>query len=514
MSHSANTNKHHHHILLWMLIAIIAFTGSMFVIQKVNAGIKAFISSEGAWSLAHTQANHALNLYMRTTESEHFDEFIDAIRTCIEIKESREDFDLGQFDAGRVHLQNSNIHPDNIPDLVFVMKYMTWLPDVVELMDLWSEANQHIVHYHATANLIKSAIDNQAAPHVIHSLTVQANTHYAALKPLENHFENTVFYLFDDIRTISMLVLIGIYALMGWAIFRTYKRNINAIRERDAMYHATFHHNNLGIIQVAINGAIQRMNLAFCDIFGVKEKDMMGRGVKDILKSHNNPLPNVANLFSGLNPENPTFTYNFHINSRKGFMMWFKATITTIYDNNEPLYYIAVIEDISETHKKNEELKQLANHDYLTGLFNKFSFENHLDEAINGQTQGVLFYLDLDHFKNINDTAGHAAGDQALKEVAQILRLSFRKNDIIARVGGDEFAAIVYDINLEEANNIKNGIIKSIEQHLVSYENHNFQLGVSIGLAIMDKNSVSSKQVMLQADTAAYEAKIQRRENT
>ncbi len=169
-----------------------------------------------------------------------------------------------------------------------------------------------------------------------------------------------------------------------------------------------------------------------------------------------------------------------------------------------------MIEDITELHAVNEQLKELAHHDYLTGLANKFTFDKKLAEKVKTKQTGVLFCMDLDKFKNINDTAGHAAGDKALVEVAQVLRLSFKKDDVIARIGGDEFAAFVSGIDMNTAAIIKSGITKAIEHHLITYKGQTFHLGISIGMAELDENTISSKQLMLQADTAAYEAKSNR----
>ena len=496
--------------MLWIMLAVFCISAVTFMMIKTHAGMKAFVSAKGAWTLSHTKAKYALDDFLESNNPADFDQYKKYINTCRAIRQSRTYFDQGEFQKGIKLLEQSQINPNNIPDIVFTYRYFSWIPEVKQITKIWGHANQMVYEYDSIAELIKKAQSNQVDQQIIIDQTSHLNRIYKRILPLENQLDNSIHKLTAWVGNMSFWITAVIYVMMGLLLYLGIKRTMNAFHERDALYHATFHHSNLGIIQIGINGTIQRMNQAFCDIFSVLPTDMRGRQVKDILIKHNNQPPQDNDVFKELNSDDPVFSYIFNIKNRKKQLMWLKAITKVFNQQNTPLYYIAMIEDITELHGVNEQLKQMAHHDYLTGLSNKFSFDNKLTEAVSNKQYGVLFCMDLDKFKNINDTAGHAAGDHALVEIAHILRLSFKKDDVIARIGGDEFAAFVSNIDMTVANTIKAGITKAVEQHLITFENHSFHLGISIGTAALSDDIISSKQLMLQADTAAYEAKSQR----
>ncbi|WP_419419186.1 EAL domain-containing protein [Legionella sp. D16C41] len=158
------------------------------------------------------------------------------------------------------------------------------------------------------------------------------------------------------------------------------------------------------------------------------------------------------------------------------------------------------------------ELLYLARHDVLTGLGNRVSLENNLNQAIlNAQTEQTilsLFYLDLDNFKRINDTLGHDYGDLLLKEVAARIRNNVRNLDFIARVGGDEFIIILPNINNKKDLTVIAQNLLTVLAKPFSLNNKKTYITVSIGIAIYPKNSNNAKKLIKNADTAMYYAKI------
>ncbi|WP_180960363.1 diguanylate cyclase [Neobacillus cucumis] len=156
--------------------------------------------------------------------------------------------------------------------------------------------------------------------------------------------------------------------------------------------------------------------------------------------------------------------------------------------------------------------KQQATYDYRTGLKNVRQFELHLSEAFSNpnlkkNTIGLLF-IDIDHFKQINDTYGHPAGDVILKEFAVLLKKSVRKQDKVFRNGGEEFSALLVDANLEEAAQIAERLRKSVENHSFTLpDQSSLQVTISIGVATNSKKDESSMDLVNQADEALYKAK-------
>ncbi len=172
---------------------------------------------------------------------------------------------------------------------------------------------------------------------------------------------------------------------------------------------------------------------------------------------------------------------------------------------------VLVFHDVTEERGRAKQLAWQAAHDPLTRLFNRQKFIQSIDgvilEAQTRQTHHVLCCMDLDHFKAVNDTCGHAAGDQLLKQVADLWRSKIRASDSLARLGGDEFGLLLYDCDLDRAIAIANNFCQSIQEFRFAYEDKLFSIGVSIGLVPVTTHSINTKQVMQLADSACYSAK-------
>jgi diguanylate cyclase (GGDEF)-like protein/PAS domain S-box-containing protein len=172
---------------------------------------------------------------------------------------------------------------------------------------------------------------------------------------------------------------------------------------------------------------------------------------------------------------------------------------------------VMVFRDTTSERLVSQALAHSATHDALTGLANRYAFERSIESAVEAaQTTGrtnVLCYLDLDGFKQINDNAGHAAGDDVLRQVADILTGSCRSSDFVARLGGDEFAILLADCPRDRAETICSAIIQKISQQHFSSKNRSYSVGVSIGLRVIDELSPSASIVTEQADAACYHAK-------
>ncbi|MEW8221323.1 MAG: EAL domain-containing protein [Candidatus Thiodiazotropha taylori] len=271
-----------------------------------------------------------------------------------------------------------------------------------------------------------------------------------------------------------------------------------------------FDNINEGVIVTDASQKILEVNQAFIDITGYQIEDVLFK------------TPRV--LSSGL--ESPEFYREFWDqlnafghwsgeirNKRKNgevFTEW--LSVKCVYDDyGELKNYVAILSDISELKEAEDKLRHLAHHDTLTDLPNRLYFQNRLEQALSLATRhkkqlGLLF-LDLDNFKNVNDTLGHQVGDELLKKVADRLYHSLRKHDVIARHGGDEFLVLIEDIiGPVELRYITDNIRQSLSEpvHLGNLE---FNISVSIGISIYPENGLTRDSLLRNADAAMYEAK-------
>ena len=174
--------------------------------------------------------------------------------------------------------------------------------------------------------------------------------------------------------------------------------------------------------------------------------------------------------------------------------------------------FALVLEDVTHLEDMRLQIEKMAKTDHLTGLFNRYEFENQIREAIidahKRKVKHAFCYLDLDQFKIVNDTAGHMAGDQLLRQLSGTVFLRSTPSDaILGRLGGDEFGLLLFNTNIEEAIVICEQIITDIQHFVFLWQDKRFQVGVSIGLVMIDDLSLSVEQSLISADTACYLAK-------
>ncbi len=172
-----------------------------------------------------------------------------------------------------------------------------------------------------------------------------------------------------------------------------------------------------------------------------------------------------------------------------------------------------LLHDVTELRGLARQMSYQATHDALTGLVNRREFERRLEEAIDsgqrGDGQHVLCYLDLDRFKLVNDTSGHLAGDSMLREVAKLLRDAVRDSDTVARLGGDEFGMLLIGCPLEKARQIADDVCRSVGDYRFVWKDRIFNIGVSIGLVEISRESGTLEELLAAADSACYVAKKQ-----
>jgi diguanylate cyclase (GGDEF)-like protein/PAS domain S-box-containing protein len=186
-----------------------------------------------------------------------------------------------------------------------------------------------------------------------------------------------------------------------------------------------------------------------------------------------------------------------------------------IHDFGRPFYglkdefmgYIGSCYDITQSKEYTEKIEFMAEHDPLTGVANRRGFQESLERSVARAARGhksALLFIDIDHFKNVNDEFGHVAGDNVLRELTETMKLWLRKEDLLARVGGDEFAALLDGEGIDEAVMVAERMRKAIEGYKDS--SWDFSLSLSIGVAEID-GAAKADEVLGFGDRAMYEAK-------
>ncbi|HLQ11806.1 MAG TPA: EAL domain-containing protein [Steroidobacteraceae bacterium] len=174
---------------------------------------------------------------------------------------------------------------------------------------------------------------------------------------------------------------------------------------------------------------------------------------------------------------------------------------------------VLMLHDVTESRGLTRQISYQAAHDGLTGLVNRREFERRLQESVDaaraGESSHVLCYVDLDRFKVINDTSGHQAGDGLLRDIAKLLRGAVRDSDLVGRLGGDEFGILLVGCPLDKARQIANEVCSKVADHRFVWHGRIFNVGASIGLVELARESGSVEESLAAADSACYQAKRQ-----
>lgn len=197
---------------------------------------------------------------------------------------------------------------------------------------------------------------------------------------------------------------------------------------------------------------------------------------------------------------------------RDGERRWVRDSAAPVRTaSGEVIGAVLVFQDVTKARTMQQALEYSANHDSLTGLPNRTVFERELrlasEQARLRKQEHVICFIDLDRFKLVNDTAGHAAGDALLREVANVMRRAGREEDIVARLGGDEFGLLLFDCGAREGEKIARQLLAQLAALQFVWDDRSYQIGASIGLTTIGPEGLRIDELMSQADMACYTAK-------
>ena len=254
---------------------------------------------------------------------------------------------------------------------------------------------------------------------------------------------------------------------------------------------------------------VETANAAFYRTFGVQPAETQERLVYD-LGNQQWDIPALRRLLEEVLPQEQAFEgfevqHHFPQIGQKTMLL----NARRLYRADRPSLILLAIEDVTGS-KEAEKLSYQATHDPLTGLINRGEFERRFQRVLGtaeAEDPHALLYLDLDQFKLVNDTAGHRAGDELLRQLAAVLEAKTRKRDTLARLGGDEFGVLLEHCAPEQALRIARGLVQAVQEFDFVWEAKRFTVGVSIGLVSIPEGGETLPEVLSAADRACYAAK-------
>ncbi|MFA4969323.1 MAG: EAL domain-containing protein [Sulfuritalea sp.] len=296
------------------------------------------------------------------------------------------------------------------------------------------------------------------------------------------------------------------------------RMTLEALAHAEMRYRHIFEHASEGIFQTTRDGRYLAANRALAELYGYVTPEQLIADLAELERRLYVRESRRQEFRRLMEAHGEVINFESEVYRRDGSKIWISENAHIVRGpNGEFICYEGTVQDITERRSYQEQLERQANHDTLTGLPNRSLLADRLDQAIaRAERLGyflALVFIDLDNFKFINDSLGHAAGDELLVEIADRLRSSLRTSDTVARQGGDEFVLVLND------HYRVNSIISLLERVMleigrpVSLAGREFQVGASLGVALYPQDGADAESLFKHADVAMYAAKDRGRNN-
>jgi diguanylate cyclase (GGDEF)-like protein/PAS domain S-box-containing protein len=506
----------------FVLVAVVQVTIAIMSLYTLSS-VRAYVAGESLWSKGQKDAIYNLHAYAETGDDQYFRRYAAAISVPLADREARLALDRSDPDevGARQAFARGRNHADDISAMIWLFNNFRHVSYLEEAVIQWERADPVIVELDALAQSIRAAwARSEPAPRLRQRWNEQILLINDRLSPLAEAFSRalgqgsramTNILLSVNLFTAGVLVVLAIWRTRHLLNQRlAFEQALSAERERAQI---TLGSIGQAVISTDAGGRVDYMNSAAERLLAVPWAKAKG-------------MP-VANLFSLADEQRSAYTASvvdnilagaaagetFHsqrLLRTNGTSVWVSLVGTPLIVAGTNCGAVLVFYDLTTEREYTDRLAWQASHDALTGLANRRAFEESLERVLSqvgaGQ-QHALMLLDLDQFKIINDTGGHAAGDSLLKRVAAALENSLRPGDLLARLGGDEFGILLPDCEPEKATEIAEKLRASVQQLCFVWDGRPFNTSVSIGLVPIAQEGRSVQEAMQVADVACYMAK-------
>lgn len=492
-------------------MVLLALVGVIFTFAAlaVVSGGRAYVHGEGRWSKAQQQAVFYLDRYAESGDRTDLVRARDALSIPLGDRQARLALEGDAYDYPRAYegLRQGGNHPADIPEMIWLFEHFELAPYFRQAIQLWAQGDQYITRLQQlAAALERQWASAEPSARELARLRTELGSVDRQLRELENRFSSTLndgLRLLETALAIAGALVLLLLAGIGLLIFRWATRRIRSSEQR---FWASFAHAPVGFALLSDRARCVEVNESLCNLVGLEREQLIGQSLDAIIE----PLDDetVQQLLQWASEGRRRFERR--LRCADGSRLWGELGLRPLPGSPHEAF-IAVVEDISEEKQRTEHLSWQATHDALTGLYNRTHFETMLEEAIedsrSGRAQHVLGFIDLDHFKQVNDTSGHAAGDALLGELAGLMRQELRTSDVLARIGGDEFGFLLHDCPKHVGRVIADELARAIAGFTFESHGQEFILSASIGIAELDGTFADVEAALRAVDTACYAAK-------
>jgi diguanylate cyclase (GGDEF)-like protein/PAS domain S-box-containing protein len=277
------------------------------------------------------------------------------------------------------------------------------------------------------------------------------------------------------------------------------------------LFRGAFEHSPTPTALVNLAGRVVNVNAALCELTGYPPPELLSKRLDELIHRDDRNCDR-AQRYELLASAGGSYRVEQRCLTSDGRIKWCQKAVGVLRDVDAVPYLLVVhLEDISERKRTEARLHRLADYDALTGLRNRRVFEDDLRVQVGrckryGE-QAALLLIDVDKFKQINDSYGHGAGDKVLTTIAATIAKRVRSSDVTARLGGDEFAVLLAHVDGDRAKAVLEDLRAVLAQCAIDTDGAIVQATASIGAAVLDQSTLSGAEVMHEADIAMYRSK-------
>ena len=511
--------------IVWPFIAVVLFQALLGGVSLYTlSAVRGYVAGESLWSKSQKDAIYYLNLYADNRDESIFRKYQQAMTVPeggheLRVALDREPPDL---EAARLGILKGGNHPDDVPSLIWLYLNFRHFSYLQIAIDRWIEGDAYLVQLDTVARDMHERISrNQATEADMARWKARIFAINEGVTPAAKAFSDA---LGEGSRVIlrwllytNLATALGLIAL---ALLRTHKLLAQRHAFADALQlekeRAQITLQSIGdaVITTDVEGAIAYMNpaaealthwkagqavgLPLAELFNLLDENAQADGftlIEHILSGQLSGSSEHAKLIQRLDGSTVSVTL---VGSPIHTAGKVSGTVLVLHDMTQERQYIA-------------NLSWQATHDALTGLANRREFEFRLEQALHNLTRQpgrhALMFLDLDQFKLVNDTCGHAAGDELLRHICALLQSGLREGDTLARLGGDEFGILLENCSPESSEKIAETLRQTVQNLHFVWKDRPFVTTVSIGLVHVAQNPATLEALLRAADMACYMAK-------
>ncbi|RWC73726.1 MAG: EAL domain-containing protein [Mesorhizobium sp.] len=511
--------------LVWPFVAVVLIQALVASLSLYTlSAVRAYVGGESQWSKGQKHAIYFLSLYADTGNEEFFSEYRAAIAVPLADRSARLALEQSEPDtqAARAGFLHGRNHPDDVAGMIWLFQNFRSFSYLDAAVRHWTAADVMILAIRQLGDEMHDKLSKAPASLAqISAWKTQIHQLDREISPLSKAFSDSLgegsrfikmLLTFANLVTAALLILLAVWRTRKLLAQRqAFQLALNAERERAQVTLASI---GQAVISTGPDGRLDYMNAVAEKLLACPFGSARGKPLASLFrlvdKDTSVEEPQLIERLLAGEPRRSS--------ARPQLLQQPDGSVVPVALTGAPLLVsggivgaVLAFHDMTREEDYIERLSWQASHDALTGLANRRDFESRLERTIvelqDGARQHALMYLDLDQFKLVNDTCGHAAGDQLLRQISSLLINELRPGDVLARLGGDEFGVLLIDCEADNAADIAERLRAAVQELHFAWDGRPFNTSVSVGMVQIANTHVTIEEALRAADVACYMAK-------